>query len=52
MVYSASWWNAGEAGAALRDASTPIWASLTQGRGELYREILTVSHGGNAALEE
>lgn len=35
-----------------RDRSQPIWVSLSQGRAELYREILQVQYGASPFLEE
>jgi hypothetical protein len=35
-----------------RDRSQPIWASLSQERTELYREILTLEYGSCPFLEE
>lgn len=35
-----------------RDRSQPIWVSLSQGRAELYREILQVEYGSSAYLEK
>lgn len=45
LVYAASWWNADTVHQYLRDASKPIWASLSQERTELYRDIRTVYYG-------
>ena len=38
--------------AVCRDRSQPIWVSLSQGRAELYREILQVQYGSSPYLEE
>lgn len=35
-----------------RDRSQPIWVSLSQGRTELYRDILQLEHGNCPFLEE
>lgn len=51
LVYAASWWNAPLARHYLADASQPIWASLSKGRTELYRDIRTVTYGPCARLE-
>jgi chorismate-pyruvate lyase len=51
LVYAASWWNADTVGCFLKDASKPIWASLSQERTELYRDIRTVYYGECADLE-
>ena len=52
LVYAASWWNAHVAKQYLKDASQPIWASLSQGRTELYRDIREVTYGKCPALED
>lgn len=36
----------------IRDRSQPIWVSLSQGRAELYREILEVQYGSSPYLEK
>lgn len=68
LVYAASWWNAGDAAAALDGVSSssskansnsspsqreqPIWTSLASSRTELFREIRSVYLGGCPALEK
>jgi chorismate lyase len=51
-VYAASWWSADTIDKYLKDKQQPIWVSLSEGRAELYREILGVECGGNEYLEE
>jgi len=50
VVFATSWWNVADASATLATVSRPIWASLADGRSELFREIRGVEHGCNAAL--
>jgi chorismate lyase len=50
-VYAASWWAADTVDQYLRDRSQPIWVSLSQGRTELYREILQMELGNSPYLE-
>ena len=38
--------------AACRDRSQPIWVSLSQGRAELYRDILQLELGSSPYLEQ
>ncbi|PRW45747.1 chorismate lyase isoform B [Chlorella sorokiniana] len=51
-VYATSWWNADTVDQYLRDRSQPIWVSLSQGRTELYRDILQLELGNCPYLEE
>lgn len=52
LVYAASWWNEGEAAAALGAApDRPMWSSLAATRSELFREVRAVYHGGCPFLE-
>jgi len=51
-VYAASWWSSDTIDKYLKDKQQPIWVSLSEGRAELYREILGVECGGNEYLEE
>ncbi|EFN54688.1 hypothetical protein CHLNCDRAFT_135316 [Chlorella variabilis] len=51
-VYASSWWSADTVDQYLRDRSQPIWVSLSQGRTELYREILQLELGNSPYLEE
>jgi hypothetical protein len=41
LVYACSWWAAAEVDEFLKDRSQTIWASLSQGHVELYREVCT-----------
>ncbi|KAL4419142.1 hypothetical protein ABPG77_002655 [Micractinium sp. CCAP 211/92] len=50
-VYASSWWSAATIDEYLRDRSQPIWVSLSQGRTELYREILQLELGHCPYLE-
>jgi chorismate lyase len=50
LVFATSWWNVADASATLAAVSRPIWASLADGRSELFREIRGVEHGCNPAL--
>eukprot|EP00887_Chlorella_sp_A99_P000027 scaffold16.g27.t1 len=51
-VYATSWWSEATVDQYLRDRSRPIWVSLSEGRAELYREILAVEYGNCPYLEE
>ncbi|PSC72581.1 chorismate lyase [Micractinium conductrix] len=51
-VYATSWWNADTVDDLLRDRSQPIWVSLSQGRAELYRDILQLELGSSPYLEQ
>ncbi|KAI3425032.1 hypothetical protein D9Q98_008410 [Chlorella vulgaris] len=51
-VYASSWWSAATVDQYLKDRSQPIWVSLSQGRTELYREILQLELGNCPFLEE
>jgi hypothetical protein len=52
LVYAASWWNADSAGKYLKEASQPIWTSLSHGRTELYRDIQQLYFGDCRTLED
>ena len=52
LVYAASWWSADHVDKFLRDKQQPIWASLSQGHIELFREIQQVHYGNSEFLEE
>lgn len=52
LVYAASWWNATAVSERLKDSSLPIWASLSQQRLELYRDIHDVYYGHCPDLED
>lgn len=52
LVYAASWWNLQKVQQCLKDTSKPIWASLSDERMELYREINNVTFGTYEDLEE
>eukprot|EP00891_Asterochloris_glomerata_P006110 jgi/Astpho2/6110/Aster-04056 len=52
LVYAASWWSADHVDEFLRDKQQPIWASLSQGHIELFREIQQVHYGNSEFLEE
>lgn len=52
LVYAASWWNATAVSEVLKDSSLPIWASLSQERLELYRDIHDVYYGHCPDLED
>jgi len=51
LVFAASWWNVATVREHLRDASKPVWASLSATRTELFRDIRMVYHGTCPALE-
>lgn len=51
LVYAASWWCAATVGRYLADRRVPIWKSLSEGRVEVYREILEVYLGHSPELE-
>eukprot|EP00798_Chlamydomonas_sp_ICE-L_P030892 gene30892-35939_t len=51
LVYASSWWNESQVDEYLKDKSKPIWASLSQGNMELYREVQQVYYGHNSLLE-
>lgn len=50
-VYATSWWNAATVDEYLTDRNQPIWVSLSQGRTELYRDILQLELGHCPYLE-
>jgi chorismate lyase len=52
LVYAVSWWNADTVREYLKDASMPIWASLSRERTELFRDIRSVYYGQCPALED
>ena len=52
LVYATSWWNLQKVRHCLKDTSKPIWASLSEERMELYREINNVYLGTFEDLEE
>jgi hypothetical protein len=52
LAYAASWWNVDSAATYLRDASKPIWMSLSQGRTELYRDLQRVYLGDSVDLQK
>ncbi|CAG9464556.1 unnamed protein product [Pedinophyceae sp. YPF-701] len=51
LVYAASWWNADKVDTYLRDRSKPIWASLSEERLELHRQLCEVRYGRSPELE-
>ncbi|GAX82068.1 hypothetical protein CEUSTIGMA_g9496.t1 [Chlamydomonas eustigma] len=51
LVYACSWWNASQIDKYLKDKAKPIWASLSEGHIELYREVLEVHHGHSRDME-
>ena len=52
LVYAASWWSADHVDEFLQEKQQPIWASLSQGHIELFREIQQVHYGNSEFLEE
>jgi chorismate lyase len=51
LVHAVSWWNLRKVRQCLKDTSKPIWASLSEERMELYREINSVYYGHAPGLE-
>lgn len=51
LLYATSWWEASHVDEYLQNRSIPIWASLTQLRTELYRDVQGIHYGNNEALE-
>ena len=51
LYYATSWWEASHVDEYLKNRSLPIWASLTQSRTELYRDVQGIHYGNNEALE-
>ncbi len=51
LLYATSWWEASHVDEYLKNRSIPIWASLTQLRTELYRDVQGIHYGNNEALE-
>lgn len=51
LYYATSWWEASHVDEYLKNRSLPIWASLTQLRTELYRDVQGIYCGNNEALE-
>ena len=51
LLYATSWWEASHVDEYLKNRSLPIWASLTQLRTELYRDVQGIYYGNNKALE-
>ena len=52
LVYAVSWWNLRKVQTCLKDTSKPIWASLSEQKAELYREINNVYCGHWPELQE
>lgn len=52
LGYACSWWNAHSVKECLKDRQKPIWASLSAGRTELFREIVEIQRGTNSYLAE
>ncbi|BDA45474.1 Uncharacterized protein ycf21 [Coccomyxa sp. Obi] len=50
LVYAASWWSADRVNEYLRDKQLPIWASLSNARTELYRDVQLVCYGSSPFL--
>ena len=50
LVYAASWWRADQVNEYLRDKQLPIWASLSNARTELYRDVQLVCYGNSPFL--
>ncbi len=50
LAYATSWWEERHVNEYLENKSLPIWASLTQSRMELYRDIQGVHYGESAEL--
>lgn len=51
LLYATSWWEASHVDEYLKNRAIPIWASLTQLRTELYRDVQGIYCGNNEALE-
>lgn len=51
LYYATSWWEASHVDEYLKNRAIPIWASLTQLRTELYRDVQGIHYGNNEALE-
>lgn len=52
LVYAASWWRADTINEYLRDRSTPIWVSLSQGKVQVFRDLRRVYRGHSEPLEK
>lgn len=51
LYYATSWWEASHVDEYLHNRAIPIWASLTQLRTELYRDVQGIHYGHSQALE-
>lgn len=51
LLYATSWWEASHVDEYLQNRAIPIWASLTQLRTELYRDVQGIHYGNSEALE-
>ncbi len=52
LLYATSWWEASHVDEYLQNRAMPIWASLTQLRTELYRDVQGIHYGYSEALEK
>lgn len=52
LLYATSWWEASHVDEYLQNRAIPIWASLTQLRTELYRDVQGIHYGNSEALEK
>ena len=52
LMWAESWWNQQDAQDHLRDLRQPIWASLSQDRVELFREVDGLGQVESEALEQ
>lgn len=52
LAYATSWWEATHVDEYLQNRNLPIWASLSQLRTELYRDIRAVYYGQSSSLEK
>lgn len=52
LAYATSWWEASHVDDYLQNRSIPIWASLTQLRTELYRDVQGLYYGYSTELEQ
>ncbi|QUY42001.1 chorismate lyase [Acaryochloris sp. 'Moss Beach'] len=52
LAYATSWWEASHVDEYLQNRSLPIWASLSQSRTELFRDIRQVLCGQSEALSK
>ncbi len=52
LLYATSWWEASHVDEYLQNRAIPIWASLTQLRTELYRDVQGIHYGHSEALEK